>query len=56
MVQQDDAKKMGFGEFAVYKKLRDTLRKPGPKADQVAAMVKDTIKKGIGANSPQGYK
>ena len=46
MVEQADAKKMGFGEFTVFKKLRTTLKKRGAKSDQCAKKIKNLLKNG----------
>ena len=46
MVDQADAKKMGYGEFNVYKKMRQTLRKKGAKSDQCAKKIKNLLNNG----------
>ena len=57
MVKQDDAKKMGYGEFEVYNKLRKILRKKGAKSNQVYKKVKDVMKHGSGADTREpGFK
>ena len=44
MVEQGEAKAMGFNCFEVYKKFRKALTHPGKKADQVYARVKVILK------------
>ena len=51
MVDQADAKKMGYGEYEVFKKLRKTLKKRGPKSDQVAKKIHNLMKNGHGDTS-----
>ena len=46
MVEQDEAKKMGYGEYNVYKKLRTTLRRRGKHSDEVAKKLKTVMKNG----------
>ena len=43
MVEQDDAKKMGFAENIQFKKLRTVLRRRGKHADEVAAKLKKVL-------------
>ena len=45
-VDQDDAKKMGYAEYNVFKKLRDIFRKRGKKADEIFKKLKLLLKKG----------
>ena len=46
MAEQADAKKMGYGEYEVFKKFRKTLRQKGAKSDQVYRKVKNVMKNG----------
>ena len=43
MVEQDDAKKMGYAELNVFNKLRTVLRRRGKHADEVAAKLKKLL-------------
>ena len=43
MVEQEDAKKMGFAENVQFKKLRTVLRRRGAHADKVAAELKKAL-------------
>ena len=56
MVSQADAKKMGFAEYQVYQKLRKTLRKRGPKSDQVFKKCKNLVKNGHSDSSDHREK
>ena len=56
MADQADAKKMGFGEYEVFKKFRKTLRKKGPKSDQVYKKVKNVMKNGHSDTSDPNSK
>ena len=45
-VEQEEAKKMGYAEYNVYKKLRDTFRKKNKKSDEVLKKLKTIMKNG----------
>uniref|UniRef100_A0A7S3I7L3 Uncharacterized protein n=1 Tax=Favella ehrenbergii TaxID=182087 RepID=A0A7S3I7L3_9SPIT len=46
MVEQDDAKKMGYAEYNIFKKLRALFRKRGKKSDDVFKNLKTLLKDG----------
>ena len=46
MVEQDDAKKMGYAEYNVFKKLRAEFRKRGKKSDEIFRKLKSLLKNG----------
>ena len=46
MVEQDDAKKMGYAEYNVFKKLRAEFRKRGKKSDEIFRKLKALLKNG----------
>ena len=46
MVEQDDAKKMGYAEYNVFKKLRAEFRKRGKKSDEIFRKLKTLLKNG----------
>ena len=46
MVEQDDAKKMGYAEYNVFKKLRAEFRKRGKKSDEIFRKLKILLKNG----------
>ena len=45
-VEQEDAKKMGYAEYNVYKKLRDSLRKKNKKSEEITKKLKIILKNG----------
>ena len=45
-VEQEDAKKMGYAEYNVFKKLRDLLRKKNKKSEEVMKKLKIIMKNG----------
>ena len=45
-VEQEEAKKMGYAEYNVSKKLRDTLRKKNKKSEEVVKKLKIVLKNG----------
>ena len=53
MVEQDDAKKMGYAEYNVFKKLRALFKKKSKKADQVFAKLKTLLKNGWDGHGPK---
>ena len=46
LVETDDAKKMGYGEYTVLKKLKTKLRKRGKESDRIHKELKVVMKKG----------
>ena len=45
-VEQEDAKKMGYAEYNVFKKLRDLLRKKNKKSEETIKKLKIIMKNG----------
>ena len=45
-VEQEDAKKMGYAEYNVFKKLRDLLRKKNKKSEEAIKKLKIIMKNG----------